>query len=85
MEDGRRNPFFISNLNNYRQYDFVRYSQLLGTDSNPSEIWLYQKRNLCTQLVRIRPVYSIPSSYESAALLVTIPWKSKTILGISNS
>ena len=77
VQDGRRNPFFINNFNNYRQDGFVRNSKILGTDSNPSEIWFHRKRSLRAQLMRIIPVDSIPGSYESAALLATIPLEIK--------
>ena len=41
MEDGWKNPFFISNFNNDRPDDFIRHTQLLGTDTNPSKIWFH--------------------------------------------
>ena len=43
MEDGWKNPFFISNFNNDRQDGFIWHTQLLGTDTDPSEIWLHRK------------------------------------------
>ena len=77
LEDGRKNPFFISNFNNDRQDGFIQHTQLLGTDTNPSEIWLHWKRSLWTHLMWIRSMNSIPSPYKSAALLVAIPFKIK--------
>ena len=77
MEDGRKNPFFISNFNNDRPDDFIWHTQLLDTDTDPSEIWLHRKGSLWTQLVWIKSVNSIPSPYESATLLVDIPLKIK--------
>ena len=43
MEDGRKHPFFIRNFNNARQDSFIWHTQLLGTDTNPAEIWLQRK------------------------------------------
>ena len=36
VEDGRNNPFFISNFNNDRPDDFIWHTQLLGMDTDPS-------------------------------------------------
>ena len=77
MEDSRKNPLFIINFNNDRHDDFIGHTQLLGTDTNPSKIWLHWERSLWAQLVWIRSVNFIPSPYEFAALLVATPLKIK--------
>ena len=61
MENGWKNPFFISNFKSDRSDDFIWHTQLLGVDTDPSEIWLHWKRSFRSQLMWVSFVNSVPS------------------------